>query len=75
MIEQQIEESPELCMVPRLSVFEDICPSEGILSDTKGNQFKQEQNHSTPNIDLFNGFKSPVAAADRTKENRVEFEK
>jgi hypothetical protein len=35
VIEEQIEESPELQMVTRLSIFEEICPSEGPQSEQK----------------------------------------
>ena len=35
VIEEQIEESPELQMVQRLSIFEEICPSDGPQSEQK----------------------------------------
>lgn len=35
VIEEQIEESPELQMVTRLSIFEEICPSDGPQSEQK----------------------------------------
>ena len=74
MVEQQIEESPELCLVPRLSVFEDICPSEGVLSDTKATPTKPETVNTASNVDLLNGFVSPASEADRMNENRVKLE-
>lgn len=61
-------------MVPRLSVFEDICPSEGVLSDTRGTPTKPEAVNTASNADMLHGFVSPASAADRKNENRVKLE-